>query len=122
MKKHSVIVLGHGSKSNEAIEDFNYVVQAMREKSGNDNIFAAHMEMASPSLEKVVSEVATQEPAKVIILPYFLYNGNHIKKDIPSKIEVLKGQYPNIEFVFGTPVGKDPLMADIMLKKVNQIS
>ena len=122
MKKHSVIVLGHGSKSDEAIEDFNYVVQTMREKTGNDNVFAAHMEMASPSLEEVVSEISTQEPAKVIILPYFLYNGNHIKKDIPSKIEILKEQYPNIEFVFGTPIGKEPLMAEIMLKKVNQIS
>lgn len=119
MKKQPVIVLSHGSKSEEAIDDFHYIVETMKEKSGNLEIYGAQMEMAEPSLEEVVSELAPQEPDKVIIVPYFLYNGNHIKKDIPAKIEKLKERYPGITFEFLSPIGKEPLMADIMLKKFN---
>lgn len=120
MQKQSVIILGHGSKSKDAIDDFNYVVETTKEKSRNTNVFGAHMELADPSLEEVVKEISKDGGNKVVILPYFLFNGNHIKEDIPEKIKVLKKQYPNLEISFGTPIGKEPMMAELMLKKVQE--
>lgn len=122
MQKQAVIILGHGSKSSQAIDDFNYVVDLLKQKMDNEFVFGAHMEMAQPSLEDVVKIIDNQDVDKVIILPYFLFNGNHIKEDIPEKIEILKKIYPTISFEFGTPIGKEPLMADIMLKKVQGLA
>ncbi len=122
MQKQSVIILGHGSKSKDAIEDFNYVVEITKNKSDHHNVFGAHMEMAKPSLEDIVETIYQQGGVEIIIIPYFLFNGNHIKQDIPAKIDVLKVKYPQLKIRFGTPIGKEPLMAELILKKVKELS
>lgn len=122
MQKQSVVIIGHGSKSSQASEDFNFVVDLLKEKMDHNNVYAAHMELSKPSLEEVVENLAKEKVDVVTIIPYFLFNGNHIKEDIPEKINALKVQYPNITFKFGTPIGKEPLMADIMLKKVMELA
>ncbi len=119
MQKQSIILLGHGSKSKDALEDFNFIVDAVKKQANDKNVFGAHMELASPSLEDVVSFLTEEERKDVVIVPYFLFNGNHIKKDIPEKIETLKKEYPGANIELATPIGKEPLMAEILLKKVN---
>lgn len=120
MQKRSVILLGHGSKSNAAIDDFNYVIETIKSKPGMENVYGAHMELAEPSLEKMVSELHSKGQNKLVIIPYFLFNGNHIINDIPAIIEQLEKKYPDLDVVFGTPIGKDPMMADLMLKKIQE--
>jgi sirohydrochlorin cobaltochelatase len=117
----AVVLLGHGSKSQEAKEDFEFIVKLTQEKLAIDNVFGAHMEIAEPSLEDVISKISETELNRVIIIPYFLYKGNHIKFDIPKKIAKLEQMYPNLSFEFGTPIGKDPFMADLLAKKVMQM-
>ncbi|MDA3892511.1 MAG: CbiX/SirB N-terminal domain-containing protein [Salinivirgaceae bacterium] len=120
--QQSVIILGHGSKSKDAIEDFNYVVESTKVKSGIEQVYGAHMELAEPSLENVVSELYSSGQTKLVILPYFLFNGNHIKEDIPTIIKRLEEKYRGLEIVFGSPIGKEPMMADIMMKKVQELA
>ncbi len=120
MQKQSVIILGHGSKSVQAIEDFNFIVDLLKQKLETTQVFGAHMEMAKPTLEDLVSHLNEDHVEKVTIIPYFLFNGNHIKEDIPEKIATLKAKYPDMDFVYGSPIGKEPLMADIMLKKIKE--
>jgi sirohydrochlorin cobaltochelatase len=122
MQEQAVIILGHGSKSVDAIEDFNYIVETFREVSGYGNVFGAHMELVSPSLEEVVSEIERSgDSGQVVIIPYFLYNGNHIKKDIPDKIESLQGQYPHLDIRLGAPIGKEDRMIDLLIQKLKEI-
>ncbi len=122
MQNQSVILLGHGSKSAEAIDDFNYVVETIKEKSGNPLVYGAHMELAEPSLENLVSELHARGQNKFMIVPYFLFNGNHIKKDIPEIIAQLESKYADLDIIFGTPIGKDPMMADLILKKIQDLA
>ncbi len=122
MQEQAVIILGHGSKSVDAIEDFNYIVKTFREKSGNKRVYGAHMELTDPSLEEVVSEIRHSEKnGQVIVIPYFLYNGNHIKKDIPGKIEKLQDQYPHLDIKLGEPIGKEDRMVELLLQKLKEV-
>lgn len=121
MQKQSIIILGHGSKSIHAIEDFNFIVEATKEKSENENVYGAHMELAKPSLEEVVAEISEKGISTIAILPYFLFNGNHIKMDIPKKILAIKKKYPKLNICFGTPIGKEPMMVDLMIKKAKEL-
>lgn len=117
MQKQALVLLGHGSRSKDAIEDFNFIIEEVRLKSKDLEVFGAHMEIAEPSLETIISEIVKLEIEKVIIMPYFLFTGNHIKFDIPKKIKALCEQYPKLEIVLGTPIGKEPMMAELMLTK-----
>lgn len=118
MTKQSTILLGHGSRSEEARNDFNFIIETMRKKAPELSIYGAHMELAEPSLQDVVALLHEQSVTDIFILPYFLYNGNHIKIDIPEIIEELKVKYPEMKFSLGQPLGKNPVIADIILQQV----
>ncbi|WP_159517254.1 sirohydrochlorin chelatase [Sunxiuqinia indica] len=122
MQKQAVIIVGHGSKSNQAVEDFNFIVKLLKEKLDERTVYGAHMELASPSLEEVVGEIAHSDINKVLVIPYFLFNGNHIKQDIPDILTQLKEKYPHLDFHFSKPIGREPLMAEIMYRKVQEIA
>lgn len=120
-KQLAVVILGHGSKSADAIEDFNFIVKKTKEKLGLEHVYGAHMELAKPSFEELISELYSKELRNIVILPYFLFKGYHIKKDIPQRIERLKNKYNDLKITVETHIGKEPLLADILAKKVTEI-
>jgi sirohydrochlorin ferrochelatase len=116
----ALLIVGHGSKSKEAVAIFEKIVKTVKDKSNYNFVFGAHMELASPDIEETVKIIAGKNISQIIIIPYFLYEGNHIKHDIPEIIEKLKIQYPNIIFKFGKPIGFEPVLADILIKRAQE--
>jgi sirohydrochlorin cobaltochelatase len=81
------------------------------------------MELCSPTLEETIEKIVKEDKdiTKIGIVPFFLFEGIHIKEDIPEIIEKLSEEYKNIEFSFGKPLGADPILADILLKRAEEI-
>ena len=120
--KRSLLIVGHGSRSEDAVNVFNKIIDLIREKSDYDIVQGAHMELAEPGVRKVVKELAQKNATEIIIAPYFLYEGMHIKKDIPEIIENLSREYPHIDFKLSKPIGYEPVLADIILKRAQQVN
>lgn len=118
-----ILIVGHGSRSEKARENFSEIIKLVKEKSGETPVYGAHMELASPSIEDMM-EVAVNENKDlktVAMVPFFLYEGVHINEDIPEIIENLKEKYSGIEFRFGKPIGVEPVLADILLNRAKDI-
>jgi sirohydrochlorin cobaltochelatase len=115
--KKALLIVGHGSKSKDAVEIFEKIINLVKQKANYEFVFGAHMELAVPSIEKTVAELTKNSVKEIIIIPYFLYEGNHIKFDIPKIIEKLKLDYPDVKFKFGKPIGFEPVLADILIKR-----
>ena len=121
MKKFLLIV-GHGSRSEDAVKVFNQLVEEVRKKGIYDHVDGAHMEMTKPGIKEMAGELAEKKPDMIIIAPYFLYEGIHIKKDIPEIISELTLTYPEIEFKMARPIGFEPCLADIILNRAEEAS
>ena len=115
--KTALLIVGHGSKSLDAVNAFEKLVAFIKEKKRYEIVTGAHMELAEPGITETVDEIAKQDPEMIVIAPYFLYEGMHIKKDIPEMIEEMRIKYPGIKFKFAKPIGFEPMLADIILKR-----
>ena len=116
----ALLIIGHGSKSQEAIATFNKTVDHVRQNAGYEIVSGAHMELAAPCIEESVDVMADNGINEIIMIPYFLYSGIHIKHDIPEIIEELKQKYPQINFKFGNPIGFEPVIADILIRRAKE--
>ena len=58
---------------------------------------------------------------EIVVVPFFLFEGIHIREDIPEKIEGLEKKYPDVIFKFGKPIGADPMLAEILVKRAEEI-
>lgn len=102
---------------------FNQIIDLVKEKRKDLKIYGANMELCSPTLEETIEKIVKEDKdiTKIGIVPFFLFEGIHIKEDIPEIIEKLSEKYKNIEFSFGKPLGADPILADILLKRAEEI-
>ena len=118
-----IVFLSHGSRSEDFQKGINQIIDLVKEKRKDLKIYGANMELCSPTLEETIEKIVKEDKdiTKIGIVPFFLFEGIHIKEDIPEIIEKLSEEYKNIEFSFGKPLGADPILADILLKRAEEI-
>jgi sirohydrochlorin ferrochelatase len=119
-RKKAALIVGHGSRSKEAVAQFNQVVEQVRQNAGFSVVMGAHMELAEPDIPTVIKELADAATTDIVVVPYFLFMGNHIKKDIPDILNEQRLLYPHITFKLGNPIGFEPLVADILIKRATE--
>ncbi len=120
MSSKALIILAHGSRSHSANSFFLELIRIVRQECGSENIAGAFFSLAEPSLESTVDQLAGMNVKKIFVFPYFLVNGNHVLKDIPEMIRVLKEKHPRIKFKILDSLESEPLMSTILSAKVRQ--
>jgi sirohydrochlorin cobaltochelatase len=119
--KRALIIIGHGSRSAEATAQFHQIVEMIRERRTGDIVLPAFMENAIPRLPDAIAEVVALGAVDIAIVPCFLYQGIHIKEDIPEMLAELKLAHPQVTVRFGRPIGADPRLADIVCDRAEEV-
>ena len=60
--KKALLVVGHGSRSRDANDVFNEIINAVKMKGRYDLVAGAHMELSEPNIETAVAELAKENP------------------------------------------------------------
>lgn len=89
-----------------------------RESHSCEAAFAAHMEIASPSIADSIAQCAAEGFDRVVVAPYFLSQGRHIQQDIPALIAAALTHHPGLECVIAAPIGIDQAVAAVVHKRV----
>jgi sirohydrochlorin ferrochelatase len=121
MSKQAVIILAHGSRNTRAKDSFLRMV-SMLNQSCTSLIVPAFYSLGSPNLEKAVEDLAPGKYSKIIIFPYFLFDGNHVQKDIPLHVSKLRAKYPETEFQILGSLEHEPMMLEIVLRRIREYS
>jgi len=95
--KTGVLLVSHGSPREEANEGFCRMVERISARAGGLLIRATFFSIARPSIEERVGELVQEGFQRIYVVPYFLFNGQHVTVDIPSQIERCRQKYPEVK-------------------------
>jgi len=115
--KTSVILLGHGSQAdggNVALRDVAVLIKDM----GGLEVIPAYLQFCEPSLPQAIESAVANGAKKIVVMPYFLYLGNHVAKDIPEELDMLRKKHPAVEMVMPPHPGAHPKLAEIVLERI----
>ena len=118
--KVGIIILSHGSKVKKANASLNKTVRAIRRKTGLGTIVPAYLQFCQPDLERSVKSLVTKGCQTVIIIPFFLFNGNHVTRDIPHIIKKEEEKHPKVNFIYTKNLGEDTRISDIVSDMVEE--
>lgn len=118
--KEGVILLGHGSKRNEANEEMRELGRMVANNLDDLMCEVAFLTFGEPDLSKAVERLVDGKAEQIIIAPVFLVTGNHIKKDIPAKVRQEKEKYPWINFVTVDHFGPHPVLVGLICEKIKE--
>ncbi|QGG46898.1 sirohydrochlorin chelatase [Heliorestis convoluta] len=120
--KSGVILFAHGSRAAEANENAVALGELVKEQFGVEPLLVAFMELAEPSLEEGIRQLIEKEGVdNVKVVPLFLNNGIHLKRDIPCLLEELRPQYPHVTINLGRPFGVDKRLAQLIHDRIQEL-
>ncbi|MDP1808762.1 MAG: precorrin-8X methylmutase [Actinomycetota bacterium] len=112
-----IILVGHGSRVRGA-EHVLPELAAMLSRASGGPVDYAYMQFAQPTLAETIDKVVKQPLAKIILLPVFISNGQHVTSDIPMALKPLCDRYKSISFLLGEPLGPDYRLVEILNERL----
>jgi Zn-finger protein len=112
--KRGIVVLSHGSRLKKANSSLDRTVRAIKQKTGLNTIIPAYLQAFHPDLSESIKGLVTRGCRTLVIVPFFLFNGNHVTRDIPGLIKEEKKKYPKIKFIYTKNLSEDMRIADIV--------
>jgi sirohydrochlorin ferrochelatase len=120
-----VLILAHGSKRKETEETLDKIIEALKGELRKENemkeieeIESAFLQFSERSLHTGLEALMNKGVNDILLVPYFLFDGAHIKEDIPEEIEEFTNQYPNIRVNMGKTLGTDVRLALILKDRI----
>lgn len=118
--KKAVLLLGHGSPISEANEPLRQVADEIRRRGLYDLVEAAFLQFEEPDFQKGVDILAGRGATEIALMPFFLYTGAHVSKDLPRELDEAKGRYGRIRFRMTRNIGYDPRLVDIAVERIEE--
>ncbi len=111
-KKLGVMVCGHGSRNQNAAEEFSKVAMGLRAKFPDLPVEYGYLEFCNPVIHAGLDKLREQGVEKVLAVPGMLFAAGHAKNDIPSVLNTYQAMHPEMEIIYGRELGVDVKMIE----------
>ena len=116
----AIVFVAHGSKKEQSNIEFLELVDNISHKDKTYGLKkAAFLELASPDIKSVVTELIIKGAREIVFYPYFLNSGKHVTKDIPKIIEELKQDHKTTLFKLLPHFGQSKKIEEIIVEDIN---
>jgi len=116
----ALLLMAHGSRQHEANTDLHELAEQMRRLGRYALVEAAFLELAEPSIETAARHCVAAGVGRVVMLPYFLCAGVHVRRDLQALRDRLANEHPQVEFRLAEPLGRHPLLRDIVAQRARE--
>jgi sirohydrochlorin cobaltochelatase len=106
MSSSAVILFAHGAREPEWARPFGGIRDRLR--AAGTPVELAYLEFMSPSLDEAAARLADKGFATVIVVPLFLAQGGHLKRDLPAMVAKIRERHAKTEFRVTPALGDAP--------------
>lgn len=117
MPETAWILIAHGSRRPESATEHAALCAAVAEAAGTP-VVPAYLELSEPSIPAAVDQAVGAGATEVVLLPYFLHPGNHVREDLPRIAQECRDAHPGVAVGLRTHVGADPRLVGLLASLV----
>jgi sirohydrochlorin cobaltochelatase len=109
-----LILFGHGARDPRWAEPMNRLRERLTASSAGIAVELAFLELMSPDLAQAAERLISRGCERIAIVPIFLGQGDHVRRDLASLVQQLQARHRDIEFDCAPAVGEDDRVLDVM--------
>ena len=117
-ERRAVVLIAHGSRNVAANDDAFYFAELLREAEIADRVEAAFLELAEPAIATAVERCLEIEPMVVVLLPFFLSAGVHVRNDLAGMCREFGDAHPKVRFILAEPMGRHDLLKRVLTDRL----
>ncbi|MCU0703472.1 MAG: cobalamin biosynthesis protein CbiX [Fimbriiglobus sp.] len=114
---NALLLIAHGSRRPEANADLEHVADRFRERGTYEFVQCSYLELAEPGIHAGGVRCVEAGATQVVLLPYFLSPGVHVREDLTEARDKLTAEFPQVRFTLAAPMAGHPLLIDILAER-----
>jgi sirohydrochlorin ferrochelatase len=116
----AVILLGHGSRVEKAGGDMQRVAAILQQRHGFPMVEYCFMSRLPPHFPETLAGLVARGATRVLVIPYFLHTGLHMRLDIPEMMQHEAAKHPGLLLQLGGNLGYDDILVDLVRKRIDE--
>jgi sirohydrochlorin cobaltochelatase len=113
-EKTALILLGHGARDPEWAATLTSVRDKMRAAGSVGRVELAFLSFIPPDLPTQVAQLERAGITAITVLPMFIAQGKHLKRELPGLIDKLQSTHPALELWLAPAIGSSDLVLAAM--------
>ena len=101
-----VILFGHGARDPEWAAPMRRIREHMLVRPDAPAVELVFLEFMQPTLPDAIVRIAATGVQRIAIVPIFLGQGGHLKRDLPILLEQVRAAHPECEITLAAAVGE----------------
>lgn len=122
MRKPAILLMAHGSRRAEANQELLDLVDRLLTDGDYEIVVASFLELADPDIVTGGRACVEKGAGLVLMVPYFLSAGVHLRRDLAKARETLAGLFPECEFRLGPPLGPHRLLDELVRERIRELN
>jgi sirohydrochlorin ferrochelatase len=118
-KECDVVLIGHGSSDRNAHDAFVYTAKVIRPYYRN--VHFCFLELDRPNIEEGIGRAVAGNPKVILLMPYFLHKGAHIKRDVVNDVNAALEKHNFKKAFMGLDLGVDEKLVDVMIERAREV-
>ncbi len=102
----ALILFAHGARDPEWASPMRRVCATVRAQAPALRVELAFLEFMSPQLAPCAEALLAEGYDRLVVLPMFIAQGGHLKRDVPLLLDELRARYPQASFELAGAVGE----------------
>ncbi len=117
-EKTAVMICGHGSRDDAAIEEFNQLAGHLSKRLPDFDVESGFLEFATPVIRTGLDKLKDRGAERIVCVPGMLFAAGHVKNDLPSEVNNFGAENPHIEMIFARELAIDVKLLEAAKQRI----
>ncbi len=114
----ALILFAHGARDPEWASPMRRVCASVRAQAPALRVELAFLEFMTPELAPCAEVLLAEGFNRIVVLPMFIAQGGHLKRDLPLLLDELRVRHPQARFELASAVGEAEPIVQAMAQHV----
>lgn len=110
--KTGIVLFGHGARDPEWAGPMKRMAARIEATAPEVPVALAFMEFMTPTLDEAVDRLVAQGVGRIRIVPVFLAQGGHLKRDVPVAVAQAEARHPGVAMTLAVAAGEADAVVD----------
>lgn len=118
--KPGLVIVGHGTKSDEGVAEFAELVELVA-KVADVDVAGGFLELSRPPMTDAVAGLYDRGHRTLVAVPLVLVGAGHAKGDVPAALVRERLRREGLTFGYGRPLGPHPTLLEILDERIGEV-
>ncbi|MCI0557568.1 MAG: sirohydrochlorin cobaltochelatase [Nitrososphaera sp.] len=118
-KDCDVVLIGHGSSDKNAHDAFVHAARSI--EPNYHQVHHSFLELDDPNIELGIAQAVSSHPKIILIMPYFLHRGAHIKTDVIRDVTAALEKCGYENAFMSRHLGVDEKLVDLVIERALEV-